>query len=169
MITTKNYSRESGRALEENLLFTVENMTDGFLTVNQEWEIVYINKEAARIWQKPKNELMGNRLWDVMPKTIIPMVRSHYLRSMEKRLPEEFEVSRPGRNVWYEVRVYPSPEGISVHFRDIADRKKGQRLLEESEERYRTQSNKQMMALSSQRGSYSVCQQKYLDIFGYAK
>jgi PAS domain S-box-containing protein len=168
MITTKEYSRESDRTLAESLLFTVENMTDGFLTVNQEWEIVYANKEAAGIWGRPKNELTGKRLWDIIPKTVIPMVRSHYFKAMEKRMPVQFEMNWQGRDAWYEVRVYPSPEGISVHFRNIADRKKGQKLLEESEERYRTaveQANDGVVVTKGLNILYA--NKKYLDIFDY--
>lgn len=168
MITTKEYSRESDRTLAESLLFTVENMTDGFLTVNQEWEIVYANKEAAGIWAKPKNELTGKRLWDIIPKTVIPMVRSHYFKAMEKRMPVQFEMNWQDRDAWYEVRIYPSPEGISVHFRNIADRKKGQRLLEESEERYRAaveQANDGVVVTKGLNILYA--NKKYLDIFDY--
>lgn len=168
MITTKEYSRESDRTLAESLLFTVENMTDGFLTVNQEWEIVYANKEAAGIWAKPKNELTGKRLWDIIPKTVIPMVRSHYFKAMEKRMPVQFEMNWQDRDAWYEVRIYPSPEGISVHFRNIADRKKGQKLLEESEERYRAaveQANDGVVVTKGLNILYA--NKKYLDIFDY--
>lgn len=154
---------------EESLLFTIENMTDGFLFLNQEWDVACINKEASRLWTMPRNELIGKKLWDIIPKTLIPTVRSHYSTAMEKRMPVEFEVSWPDLDALYEARIYPSPEGISIQFRDIGDRKKNQRLLEESEERYRTAVEQANDGIVVTRGlNILYANKKYLDIFGYA-
>ena len=48
-----------------------------------------------------------------------------------------FEAFYPPHDRWYEVHAFPSPEGLSVYFRDIGERKRHEQKLRASEERRR--------------------------------
>jgi PAS domain S-box-containing protein len=56
---------------------------------------------------------------------------------MDENVAVTFEPYYPPHDRWYEVNAYPSPDGLSVYFRDVTGRKRAEEALRESEERFR--------------------------------
>ncbi len=48
---------------------------------------------------------------------------------MDEGVTVTFEEFYPPHDHWYEVHAYPSPEGLSVYFRDANDRKRSEEEL----------------------------------------
>ena len=46
---------------------TLESLTDGFFTVDRDWRVTYVNREAERLFRIPRAELLGNHIWAKFP------------------------------------------------------------------------------------------------------
>ena len=113
----------------QKLFETIENISDGFFTLDRAWRFTYANTQAARFWQKTRGELMGRSLWEVAPMARNTIFFEQYSRAMSERIPAYFEALSPLVQIWVEARVYPSEEGISVYFHDITERKETERRI----------------------------------------
>jgi PAS domain S-box-containing protein len=106
---------------------TFDRITDGFCTFDEEWRFIYVNKATEDILQKSKEELLAQVLWDVFPKAIGTNIEHEYKRCFEQQVQVRFEAfyGQP-LDKWFEISAHPSVAGISVFFRDITERKRGE-------------------------------------------
>ena len=115
-----------------------ERITDCFIAHDSNWNIVYINKNAAAALGKTTDELIGKNAWEMFPAT----VDTHVYQLFHQALREQ-KVIRATEfvehfNKWFEGIIYPSPEGISVFFQDVSYKKQAEAALVESEHNFRT-------------------------------
>ncbi|MDD9269103.1 ATP-binding protein [Paenibacillus sp. GCM10023248] len=108
----------------------IDRITDAFFAVNSLWEFTYINKEAARVLFREQVELVGKCMWNEFPEAVHLPFYEQYHKAMREQEKVEFEAYYPPLASWFEVRAYPSPDGLTVIFQDIT-RKKGARLQQE--------------------------------------
>jgi diguanylate cyclase (GGDEF)-like protein/PAS domain S-box-containing protein len=126
--------RESSAALmatSAKLLRVLENMSDAFYTLDREWRFTYLNKEAERLLQRPRAELIGKTVWDEFPRIHGTRFEAEFRQAVEQNRPAAFEEIYVPLNAWKELRVFPSAEGLAVYFTDISERKR----LQEAERR----------------------------------
>ena len=118
----------------------LENIGDAVVVLSHDWRILYANREACRINQKPAEDFVGKVHWDEWPASVGTDLERQYRRAMDERVEAHFEyryVSEP-YDVWLELDVYPAEDGISLFYRDITARKRAQEELKRSEQRYRS-------------------------------
>jgi len=125
------------RAGRAQLIATLNRITDGFLALDHEWRITYINPQGARLLRKRPDELVGRDLWAEFPELVGSLFDMELHRSMAEQVPVIFENYCTPLEAWFEVHAYPSPEGLSVYYQDISERVRSQEDLRRSEERYR--------------------------------
>jgi PAS domain S-box-containing protein len=117
----------------------LEQISDGFVTVDRDWRCLCVNSAAARILRKPPEDLLGKVLWDVFPETDRLLFGKEYRRAMAENVAVTVEDFYPEPlNAWFEMRCYPSTDGLSVFFSDITKRKQMYVALQESEQRFRS-------------------------------
>ena len=117
-------ARRSVRESEQRLRRVYERITDGFLAVNREWEYTYVNEEGARLVGKSREAVLGERVWDVFPDIVGTPFEDALRTAMESQETTSLEEYYPSHGRWYNVHVYPAPDGISVYFQDCTDRRK---------------------------------------------
>lgn len=100
----------------------LDAMTEGVFTLDRQWCFSYVNPEAHRILRAEPGSLIGAVIWDRFPGSGDSSFSEHYRRTMHERVRTMFTAFYPGLEGWYEVTVYPAPEGISVYFRDVTAR-----------------------------------------------
>jgi PAS domain S-box-containing protein len=123
---TRRERRRTEEQLKESrqkLFETLETINEGFFTLDGEWRFSYINAEAARLWKKPREELLGRSLWDIAPMAADSVFDEQYHRAIREQMPVMFEALSPLLGIWVEVRAYPNKDGLAVYFHDISDRK----------------------------------------------
>ena len=117
----------AGEQLEkayQRLNLTLESITDGFLSVDREWRITYLNRAGAQMLGMRTENLIGGIFWELFPDAAKLDTYFLYRSAAESNTPVHFEEYYPSPfNKWWECHAYPSSEGLSVYFRDITERK----------------------------------------------
>ncbi len=108
---------------KQQLSDILENITDAFFVLDNQWRFVYINHKAERLWKRNKNELIAKVIWNAFPHLHNSNYYQQFQQAQEQLKAVHFEALLPIINRWVEVHAYPSPEGLSVYLRDISERK----------------------------------------------
>lgn len=114
-------------ALAGRLTATLESITDSFFTVDKEWRFTYVNQETERIWQRDRDNLLGENLWQMFPPLVGTAFEEAYRRAQALQEAVFFEAFYPPLNRWFAVSAYPSADGLAVYLRDISQQKQHQR------------------------------------------
>jgi PAS domain S-box-containing protein len=96
----------------------LERITDGFFAVDQCWNFTYVNSEAARLLFQNDNVLIGKNIWSEFPAAVELPFYEQYHKAVNEQIPVKFEAFFPPLNAWFDVRAYPSKNGLTVYFRD---------------------------------------------------
>ena len=118
----------------DQLETVINSVTNGFFTINTNWEITKVNKECERITQHTRSELMGKRLWDLFPHAKEMNCYNEYLRAMRDQVSVQFEEYDPEYATWVSVNIHPVEEGLAVYLTDITAQKKMQEDIFVSEQ-----------------------------------
>ena len=123
-ITARKASEEALRASESHSRTILESITDGFLALDADWRITYINAAGERFLDRTPSGLVGKTLWDEFPGTVGSEFERVYRRVVASRVSESFTAHYPDYDRWYETTVYPAPQGLTVYFRDVTERRR---------------------------------------------
>lgn len=114
----------------------LESITDGFIALNKDWVVTYWNKEAERLLLMSRKEIMGKNIWELYQDAIPLKFYSEYHRAVDENISVTFEEYFPRLKIWIEVSAFPSDEGLSLYFKDITERKHGEKQLRQEKEKY---------------------------------
>jgi PAS domain S-box-containing protein len=134
----KNAEREANAAKKEYKEI-LHSISDGFFVLDEDLKITYFNKAAELLLGRTGPEVVGYNIFDAFPEARGSIFEDTYNWANKEKRSISFETYfgvKPYEN-WYDVRVYPRENGISVYFQVIADRKKAEEQLRQSEEQYR--------------------------------
>jgi two-component system cell cycle sensor histidine kinase/response regulator CckA len=124
--------RESERANR-----ILESIADGFYSLDRDWRFVYVNRRAAEAMKRPRESVVGLKLWDLFPQLNGSVFQREFERAMRERKPVTIEEHSLLSESWLLVRVYPTEEGLSIFFEDVTAKHVAAIALQESEERLR--------------------------------
>lgn len=114
----------------------LESMSSAFFQLDREWRFAYVNSEAERLLGKGRAQLVGTSIWKAFPAASGSPFEEHYRGAVASGEPVTFEAYYPPPlAAWYEVRAWPSPEGLAVYFVDITARRDAQEALDRSAHR----------------------------------
>jgi len=115
----------SGKSLDTRCDSCLESTTDAFFAVDHAWRLVRVNHQAERLWMRNRVDLLGRNLWEVFPEAVGGPFYEMYQRVLRTGKPDRVEQVHPcaphGR--WFEAHASSSPEGLSVIFRDVTQRR----------------------------------------------
>ena len=119
--------------LEAELDDVFTRIDDAFYALDSELRFVHVNEEAEQLLGRSAEELVGRNVWNAFPAAADLQIKAEYERAMATQESVAFEVYFPPLTSWFEVNAYPSPDGLSVYFRDVTGRKERQQELKRYE------------------------------------
>lgn len=115
----------------------LEQMSDAFVALDANWRYTFVNDKAAQIFGRKRDDLIGKHIWTEFPEGVGQPFYHAYHRAMAERAFVYLEEYYAPYDRWFENRIYPAEDGISIFFHDITDRKRAEESLKASEERLR--------------------------------
>jgi PAS domain S-box-containing protein len=104
----------------------LEKTSDGFFAVDRDWKFTFVNRQAERLLERRREDLIGKDVWMEFPQFKRDAFEKNYRRAMSEQVAVEFEASDSNGRVWFELLAYPSGGGVSVFLRDVTDRKRAE-------------------------------------------
>ncbi|QSJ20417.1 CHASE3 domain-containing protein [Nostoc sp. UHCC 0702] len=126
------------QAAKAKLADILETVTDAFIALDRNWCYTYINQRAGQIFQRNPEDLIGKNIWKEFPEGVGQKFYHAYYQAVAEQRIIEMEEYYPPWERWFENRIYPTPEGLSIFFQDITRRKLAEISLEKNERRYRS-------------------------------
>ena len=102
----------------------LEEIDEGFFALDWEYRYLHANQVALRIAQKPLEELLGHTPWELYPQLQGSPLAEHYRAAMELGVPSVLEHRSVITGDWLEVRIYPTPAGVSAYYRLVNEQKR---------------------------------------------
>lgn len=93
-------------------------MSDGFLSIGQDWRITFANVQAERQLGSALR-LTGQVLWDLPVIGRVPGLEACCREAATGMKPVGFEAEWPDTGRWYLFRFVPVPDGMAWYFTDI--------------------------------------------------
>ena len=125
-------AKEALRQANERMENMLESLTDAFCAVDFDWRITYINGRALDMLaplNKTRAGLLGKSLWDEFDELQGTNLASNLVQAMESRQMGTREFFYQRLAIWVEARMYPSPDGLTLYFQDITQRRIDQQAL----------------------------------------
>ncbi len=113
----------------ENIL---ESISGGFFAVDNEYRVTYWNRAAETGTGLVASDVIGKNVFDIFPNAAGATLGEKYKLAMDTKTFQSFETAYKDERfeAWYDIRIYPAQNGLSVFFQDITEKKKDQRQKE---------------------------------------
>jgi PAS domain S-box-containing protein len=113
----------------------IEHMNDGLVVLDKDWHYVYVNQKAAVMLQQQKpSDLIGKHIWTEFPEGVGQPFQLAYEKAMREQTPIVFEEHYEPWDLWFENRIYPSPDSLMILFTEITERKRAEAALQRDAE-----------------------------------
>ncbi|MBP9928380.1 MAG: PAS domain-containing protein [Rhodoferax sp.] len=128
-ITERKLAALQTQKLAQRLSNTLENIADGFLTLDRDWRFTYVNRQAMRMWGLPGEPMLGRLLWDVFPEVRSTVFGPLYERAMGGETGVTGEALYAPIHKWLSADFHPMDDGLSVYFRDVTQTRAARQQL----------------------------------------
>ena len=121
---------------EARVTRVLEAMPAGFYSLDSEWRFAHLNAQAERLLGHSRDELLGKTVWDAFPAAADSVFEQSFRQAVATGEPVAFDAHYPAPlNGWYELRVWPTPDGLSVYFIEVTERRKAEAQAERATRR----------------------------------
>lgn len=120
-IVKANDPKDTGEGM---LRVVFERISDGFVALDANWCYTYMNKRAGEIFNRDPETMIGKHIWTEFPEGVGQLFYKASYKAMAEQIYVEQEEYYPALGKWFINHIYPSPNGLSIYFNDITERKK---------------------------------------------
>ncbi len=113
-------------------------MSESFFLLNDQFQLLDVNKAALELDGRPKQQLAGRTLWELTPgleQSELGKLFKDAMRDRQSRTHSHRHLWEDGRSAWLETRIVPVKAGLAVFYRDVSDERSAQLALHETSRR----------------------------------
>lgn len=136
VIVQKETAESELAKANQEMINILESIDDCFMAINREWTITYANQAMikAREANGLNGNIVGSNYWDTY-RLSSKTINNACQKAMNDRIPTRFEAYAVTLGMWAEVSIYPTATGISVFLRNIEERRRIEKAVEEEHHR----------------------------------
>jgi PAS domain S-box-containing protein len=112
------------RQAQARIESVLASVADTHILFDRQWRYTYVNEAAVRTLGRPREQVLGHTLWELHPDIVGTELDAQYHRAMDEQIPVSNEFYYPFTDSWWENRLYPVSEGLSVFATNITGLKK---------------------------------------------
>src|SRR5207247_2406942 len=103
-----------------------------FCTIDEQWRVTYANSRFFELAGVRREDLLGQNIRDVLPEASRTRVSEAAQRVIRDKTSITLEDYYAPRDLWFETRLYPADGGVASFTTDITERKRIDRLKDET-------------------------------------
>ncbi|MGV3563734.1 MAG: SpoIIE family protein phosphatase [Nocardioides sp.] len=124
------FDTTDARDTDARVARVLEAMPSAFYQLDPQWRFAYLNNEAERLLGADGDQLVGRVVWEAFPATVGSIFETSYRGAVATGEPVSFDAYYPAPlDGWYEVRAWPSPDGLAVYFNEVTERYRTQERM----------------------------------------
>ncbi|WP_052050934.1 PAS domain-containing protein [Leptolyngbya sp. KIOST-1] len=116
-------AKAEASASRDRLARVFERINDGIVALDRDGCFTYINHRAAQTLGRDPAALLGRQLWEMFPEVVGEPFYYAFQRAIAQQQPVYQDQFYAPFDRWFENRIYPDSEGVTVYFTDVSDRK----------------------------------------------
>jgi diguanylate cyclase (GGDEF)-like protein/PAS domain S-box-containing protein len=97
---------------------------DAVCHLDRGWRFTYLNTAAERLLGRAADRLQGRVLQDCFPALAGSPLEHRLAEVLQDGTSRVFEYRDDELDRWYELRAFPAPQGVTVFFRDVDQRRR---------------------------------------------
>jgi PAS domain S-box-containing protein len=110
----------------------LERVSDAVVALDRNWRYTYVNRHAAALFGRRPEDLIGRHIWTEFPEGRGQPFHLAYEKAMAEQTFVELESYYAPWDRWFENRIFPSADGLSIFFHEITDRKRAEQTAGDS-------------------------------------
>lgn len=119
--------RQQAEAAQQQVENILSSINDGFYVLDRDWRFTYVNDRHCEIIGMQQSAILGQNVWELFPAAVGTEAYGQFHRAMREQVPLQFDYHYIPWNCWYDHRIYPSPDKLTVFLADITDRKQAEK------------------------------------------
>ncbi|WNZ10013.1 SpoIIE family protein phosphatase [Streptomyces sp. 11x1] len=127
------WESDEARSARDAVGRALRHMSDGFLAVDDDWRITFSNLVAERTLGLTEEELFGRQLWELPAVRESPCLETRCRAAAAEEKPAGFDVQVPDHDRVYHLRLVPGPDGRTIYFTDVTERRRHEEERREAE------------------------------------
>ncbi|SFG12650.1 PAS domain S-box-containing protein [Halopelagius inordinatus] len=108
----------------------LDRISEAVFALDTEFRFTFLNEKAELLLERDEEELLGCVLWNEFPEAAETEFQRGYERALREMEDVTFTQYYDPSDAWFEVSAFPSETGLTVHFRDVTDRRERERRIE---------------------------------------
>ncbi|MBX3744999.1 MAG: PAS domain S-box protein [Verrucomicrobiae bacterium] len=128
-ITQQRTAEAEAARLGRRLTATLERISDALFTLDAQWRFTYLNAEAERLMERARAQVLGVSIWEAFPEVVGTRFETEYRRAVAEGVTVAVEAHYPTLEKWFDVKAYPSPDGLAVYFREVTEQRRNREAL----------------------------------------
>ncbi len=126
--------RDEAQFVKQRLDSVLSSIEEQFMVLDADWRYVYVNDRVLEATRQSREELLNKCVWDLFPNIRTDSFYENAVRAATEKCPVQFEYLYAPWQRWFDIRIYPTPEGVAILSGDITDRKRMEDALRKAQE-----------------------------------
>jgi PAS domain S-box-containing protein len=118
------------RALKENEV--LDALNENYVELDDEYRVLFVNHGALKYFNVEKQDLLGRSILELYPGFVNSPIHHALKKAMEEGISTIDEFISPIKNIWLNVSIAPTIDGVVAVFYEIENIKKAQKVIQET-------------------------------------